>query len=213
MTGKEATPATRRAQQRALHDVALEDQRLLDDPLHGLIAEFGDRVVRDAGGRTVWTLKGFEFLAAEVSHPDLRALVGRFVADETFRERLRLLPATPEGHHSYSGGLLEHTVAVTSLCHESGQLHPRLRGDLLTAAALLHDCGRVRELDRGPLFLPTPEGKLLGHVHLGLRMIEDRAESLDRTALAEVLHAVGSHHDARAARHPAGPGHPQAQRL
>jgi 3'-5' exoribonuclease len=70
----------------------------------------------------------------------------------------------------------------------------------LLAAALLHDVGRVRELDRGPLFLPTPEGKLLGHVHFGLRLIEERAEGLGRAVLTELLHAVGSHHDARAVR-------------
>ena len=151
--------------------------------------------------RDVEELDGFfEFLAAEISHPGLRAVVDGFVCDAVFRERLRTLPATPDSHHSYSGGLLEHTVAVSTLSRESAQLHPRLRSDLLLAASLLHDTGRVRELDRGPLFLPTSEGKLLGHVHLGLRLIEERAERLDRAVLAELLHAVGSHHDARAAR-------------
>ena len=51
--------------------------------------------------------------------------------------------------------------------------------DLLLAAALLHDVGRVRELGRGPAFRQTEEGRLLGHVHLGLRMIEERARDLD----------------------------------
>jgi 3'-5' exoribonuclease len=151
--------------------------------------------------RDVEELDGFfEFLAAEISHPGLRGLLERFVGDAVFRERMRTLPATPDSHHSYSGGLLEHTVAVATLSRESAQLHPRLRADLLLTSALLHDIGRVRELDRGPLFLPTPEGKLLGHVHLGQRLIEERAEGLDRPVLAEILHAVGSHHDARAAR-------------
>jgi 3'-5' exoribonuclease len=151
--------------------------------------------------RDVRELDGFlDFLAGELSHQGLRALVEGFVLDEAFRARLRVLPATPDGHHSYTGGLLEHTVGVTTLCREAAQLHPRLRGDLLLAAALLHDAGRVDELDRGPLFSPTIEGKLLGHVHLGVRMIEGRAAALDATARAELLHAVASHHDARAAR-------------
>jgi 3'-5' exoribonuclease len=85
---------------------------------------------------------------------------------------LRVLPATPDAHHSYSGGLLEHTVAVATICR----------------------------LDRGPLFLPTDEGKLLGHVHLGLRLIEERAGGVSKDVLAEVLHAVAVHHDFRAAR-------------
>jgi 3'-5' exoribonuclease len=75
-----------------------------------------------------------------------------------------------------------------------------LRSDLLVAAALLHDIGRIDELDRGPLFLPTREGALLGHVHLGLRMIEDRSADLAADVRAELLHAVACHHDLRAAR-------------
>ncbi len=151
--------------------------------------------------RDVEELDGFfEFLAAEISHPGLRSLLDRFVGDAAFRARLRILPATPDGHHAWPGGLLEHTVAVASLCREAAQLHPRLRGDILLAAALLHDCGRVSELDGGPLFLPTPQGRLLGHVHLGLRLIEERASGLEADVLAEVLHAVSVHHDPRAAR-------------
>ena len=146
-------------------------------------------------------LDGFlEFLADEISHPGLRGLVGRFLGDADFRARLRTLPATPEGHHSYAGGLLEHTVGVATLCRESAELHRRLRRDLLLAAAVLHDAGRTRELDRGPLFLPTREGKLLGHVHLSVRLVEDRAGALEPEILAEVVHAIATHHDTRAAK-------------
>jgi 3'-5' exoribonuclease len=113
---------------------------------------------------------------------------------------MRALPATIDGHHSYAGGLLEHTVGVTTLCRETAQLHQRLRSDLLLAAALVHDAGRTRELGRGPVFRPTDEGRLLGHVHLGLRLIEERATTLDAGVRAELLHAVSCHHDARAAR-------------
>jgi 3'-5' exoribonuclease len=146
-------------------------------------------------------LDGFlDFLAAEIAHQGLRETVGRFVHDEEIRRRLRTLPATPDAHHSYAGGLLEHTVGVATICRETAQLHPRLRGDLLLAAALLHDVGRVRELGAAPTFRPTEEGRLLGHVHLGLRLIEERAASLTADARAELLHAVASHHDVRAAR-------------
>ena len=151
--------------------------------------------------RDVAELDGFlDFLADELTHPGLHSTVAGFMEDDTLRERLRRLPATLDGHHSYAGGLLEHTVAVATLCREATALHARLRADLVLAAALLHDVGRVRELDAGPLFAPTREGVLLGHVHLGLRMIEERAQGLARDALAELLHAIGSHHDARAAR-------------
>jgi 3'-5' exoribonuclease len=142
-------------------------------------------------------LQGFlDFLAGEVSHPGLAATVRAVLAVND----LAGYPATPDDHHSYAGGLLEHTVGVATLARETAQLHPRLRGELLLAAALVHDCGRTLELSRGPAFTPTDEGRLLGHVHLGLRMIEQHADGLTGAQRAELLHCVAAHHDARAAR-------------
>ena len=158
-------------------------------------ADFAPALRRDAA-----ELDGFlEFLAAEVAHPGLRATVSRFLDDEALRKALRTLPAA-ETHHSYAGGLLEHTVGVATLCREASQLHPRLRADFVLAAAVLHDVGRTLELERGPTFRPTEEGRLLGHVHLGLRLIGERAAALETEVRAELLHAVAVHHDARAAR-------------
>jgi 3'-5' exoribonuclease len=146
-------------------------------------------------------LDGFlEFLAGEIAHPGLAATVGAFMNDGELRRRLRALPAAPDGHHGYTGGLLEHTVGVATICRELTQLHPRLRADLLLAAALLHDVGRIRELGPAPSFRPTEEGRLLGHVHLGLRMVEERSSSLDPEVSAELLHGIACHHDGRAAR-------------
>ena len=146
-------------------------------------------------------LDGFlEFLAGEIAHPGLRETVGKFVHDEEVRRRMRTLPATLDAHHTYAGGLLEHTVGVATLCRETAQLHPRLRTDLVLAAALLHDVGRIRELGSAPTFRPSDEGRLLGHVHLGLRLIDERAGALAADVRAELLHAVAAHHDARAAR-------------
>jgi len=147
-------------------------------------------------------LEGFlEFLAAEIAHPPLAALVGGILSDREIQKGMRLLPAAgAESHHGYAGGLLEHTVGVATLCRETAQLHPRLRSDLLLSAALLHDVGRVRELGRGPAFKPTPEGALLGHVQLGIRLVDQRAGTLDPALRAELLHAIATHHDRPAAR-------------
>jgi 3'-5' exoribonuclease len=151
--------------------------------------------------RDVDELDGFlEFLGGELSHPGVNGLVTRFLADDRFRARLRELPASPGVHHDYAGGLLEHIVAVTTICRDAAQVHPRLRSDLLVGAALLHDVGRTLELGRAPTFRPTDEGRLLGHVQLGIRLIESRASDLDRDVLAEIVHAVAVHHDGRAAR-------------
>ena len=151
--------------------------------------------------RDVGELDGFlEFLGAELTHVGVKHLVASFLDDERFRARLRELPASPGIHHDYAGGLLEHTVAVATICRDAAQVHPRLRFDLLLAAALLHDVGRTLELGRAPTFRPTDEGRLLGHVQLGIRLIEARASELDRDVLAEIVHAVAVHHEGRAAR-------------
>ena len=147
--------------------------------------------------RDVDELEGFvEFLAAELTHPGLAATVRTVLAGCD----LAAFPATPDDHHSYAGGLLEHTVGVATLCRETAQLHPRLRGELVVAAALLHDVGRTVELTSGPTFTPTDEGRLLGHVHLGLRLIDAGATGLSASQQAELLHCIAAHHDARAAR-------------
>jgi 3'-5' exoribonuclease len=153
-----------------------------------------------AGRRDPDELEGFlDFLVAEIAHEALRESVESLLGAGE-RQRLRSLPATVEAHHSYSGGLLEHTVGVATICRDLCQLHPRLRSDLILAAALVHDLGRTLELGPAPVFAPTAEGRLLGHVQLGLRLIEQRAQSLAPELRAELLHAVAVHHDGRSAR-------------
>ena len=210
-----------RIEARVWSDVDLLDARFAEgDAVHvlGRVERFRDRLqleirsleaapgedaaaLAPAMRRDADELDGFlEFLAAEITHPGLRATVDRFLTDEAIRRRLRELPATPDGHHGYAGGLLEHTVGVATLCRETAQLHPRVRPDLLLSAALLHDVGRTLELGPAPAYRLTDEGRLLGHVHLGLRLIEERSGDLDPAARSELLHAVACHHDSRAAR-------------
>lgn len=215
----ELVDATGRIDARIWNDVELLDARFAEGDavrVLGRVSRFGERLQLEV--RSVETaeadpaeltpglrrdadeLDGFlEFLAGEISHAGLSRLVGGILEDPAVRAALRSLPAA-ESHHSYAGGLLEHTVGVATLARETAQLHPRLRSDLLLAAALLHDVGRIRELRGAPTFRPTEEGRLLGHVHLGLRLIEERATALDAEARAELLHAVAVHHDRNAAR-------------
>ena len=76
--------------------------------------------------------------------PGSRPSSAGMLSDDGIRSAFRALPAAgADGHHGYAGGLLEHTVGVATLCRETAQLHPRLRHDLLLAAALLHDVGRT----------------------------------------------------------------------
>src|SRR5919198_1397401 len=79
----------------------------------------------------------------------------------------RRAPCTRGGHHAYLGGLIEHTVAVASLVGEVCQLHPRLDSDLLMAAAIVHDVGKVREFSYGAEIELSDEGRGPGGPPLG----------------------------------------------
>jgi 3'-5' exoribonuclease len=212
----ELVDPTGRIEARVWNDVELLDGRFAEGDavrVLGRVERFRDRLQLDVRSleaaevdpssltprarRDTDELNGFlEFLVSEISHPGLVATVQAVLADRD----LSAYPATPDDHHSYAGGLLEHTVGVATLCRETAQLHQRLRSELVLAAALLHDAGRTVELGPGPAFAPTGEGRLLGHVHLGLRLVESRATGLGPAQLAELLHCIAVHHDARGAR-------------
>jgi 3'-5' exoribonuclease len=92
------------------------------------------------------------------------------------------------------GGLLEHTVAVATLAHELCTLHPRLNSDLLLSAAIVHDLGRTREFTYGAEFGQSEEGRLLGHIALGVQIVSERAGALDEARRLALAHCVLCHH-------------------
>ena len=142
----------------------------------------------------------FEFLASEISHAGLAAVVDSFVRDANVRRRsARSRPPPPT--------VITATRAASSSTRSAsprsaGRRRSSTRGSATTSSSprRSHDVGRIRELGPGPAFRQTDEGRLLGHVHLGLRMIEERGRDLDPAVLAELLHAVACHHDRPAAR-------------
>jgi 3'-5' exoribonuclease len=147
-------------------------------------------------------LDGFlEHLAGEVYDRQYRALLDSLLSDRPMRAAWRRAPCSRAGHHAYLGGLLEHTVAVATLGQEICQLHPRLNSDLLLTAALVHDIGRTREFTYGAEFGLTGEGRMLGHLVLGERLLEDRctAVGVDDPRRLALLHCVLSHHGAASA--------------
>ncbi len=145
-------------------------------------------------------LDGFlEHLAGEVYDRGYRALLGELLADSKLRAAWRRAPCTRSSHHAYLGGLLEHTVAVATLAHETCQLHPRLNSDLLLTAAITHDLGRTREFTYGAEIGLTDEGRLLGHVLIGEQMLAERSAALDEPRRLSLLHCVLCHHGSAAA--------------
>ncbi len=140
-------------------------------------------------------LDGFlEHLAGEVHDRQYRALIEGLLGDRSLRAAWRRAPCTRAGHHAYLGGLLEHTVAVTSLAYDLCQLHPRVNADLLITAAITHDLGRTREFTYGAEIGLTDEGRLLGHLVLGEQLISEQAGALDPQRRLALLHCVLCHH-------------------
>ena len=145
-------------------------------------------------------LDGFlEHLSREVHDRQYRTLLDRLLSDASLRREWRRAPCSRAGHHAYLGGLLEHTVAVTTLAQELCQLHPRLRPDLLLTAALVHDLGRTREFTYGAELGLTEEGRLLGHLVIGERIISEHGSPMDDDHRLALLHCVLTHHGPSAA--------------
>jgi 3'-5' exoribonuclease len=144
-------------------------------------------------------LDGFlEHLANEVHDAGYAQLLRALLAD-ALRAEWRRAPCSRGGHHAYLGGLLEHTVAVGTLALEACQLHPRLNSDLLITAALTHDLGKTAEFTYGAEITQSEAGRLLGHVELGLRIIEHKAGNLDAEHRLALAHCVLTHHGPEAA--------------
>jgi 3'-5' exoribonuclease len=185
----------------------------------GFVERFRDelvvevRAIERAGGadpatflptayRDLDELDGFlEHLSGEVYDPGYRALLAGLLGDAELRAGLRSSPCSRAGHHAYLGGLLEHTVAVATLARELCDLHRRLNGDLLMSAALVHDLGRIREFSLGAEIGLTEEGRLLGHLTLGVQLLTPYLEraALDDERRLALLHCVLTHHGPAAA--------------
>ncbi|MGQ9778704.1 MAG: 3'-5' exoribonuclease YhaM family protein [Bacillota bacterium] len=115
---------------------------------------------------------------SSVREPHLAALLRSFFDDEGFRTAFSLVPAAIKRHHVYIGGLLEHTVGVAAVCEAIAAIYPLANRDLLLAGALLHDIGKVTSYRLARSFEATDEGKLLGHLVLGVQMVEARIAKL-----------------------------------
>src|SRR5207248_3075302 len=131
-----------------------------------------------------------EHLAREVADRRYGGFLEALLGDPGLRAEWRRAPCTRGGHHAYLGGLLEHTVAVATLALEVCQLHVRLNQDLLLTAAIVHDLGRTREFVYGAEIGLFEEGRLLGHLIIGERMISERAGMLDDARRLDLLHCV-----------------------
>lgn len=113
-----------------------------------------------------------------IKNPDLLALLGTFLNDETLVDRFRRSPAARANHHAFVGGLLEHTLNLLELAALIAPRYPRVDRDLVLAGVFLHDIGKTAELTCDASFDYTTEGQLLGHIVQGVLWVRERATAL-----------------------------------
>ena len=131
------------------------------------------------------------------SEPLHRLLTAFFVEDEDFVSDFRFSSAAKSVHHGFVGGLLEHTLGVTGLCFFYCKMYPVLNKDLLLTAAMLHDIGKVRELSRFPRNDYTDEGQFIGHIIIGVSMIDEKIREIPdfpEMLAMELRHCILAHH-------------------
>lgn len=144
--------------------------------------------------------KQLEDIIAGVCHNRLRQmLVWIFLSNTSFAEQFKRHPGAVRNHHAYIGGLLQHTLEVAEAALDQCARNGRINKDLLLASALVHDIGKVREIEVDTLGLPvgfTKEGKLLRHISLGMELVGQACREVQVEEEVEVIlkHCILSHH-------------------
>lgn len=120
-----------------------------------------------------------------------------YIKDEAFIKKFKAHSAAKTVHHGFSGGLLEHTLSVTRMCDYFATSYSILNRDLLLSSAILHDIGKVKELSDFPDNDYTDEGQLIGHIVIGVEMINDAIRSIPgfpEKLAHELKHCIVAHH-------------------
>ena len=137
-----------------------------------------------------------------IKSPPLARLAQGFLADNVFMEKFCRAPAAMKNHHAYQGGLLDHVLSLMELALVVGPRYPQLDTEKLLIGVFLHDAAKVDELSYERDIAYTDEGQLLGHMVLGVTMLDDMVRKVvakdgqpfpDRLLL-ELKHMIISHH-------------------
>ena len=176
-----------------------ERAQLKVDQLRVALASEADKMdmlpatTRDVG--ELWA--ALEAVVASITNPDLKRLLTTLLADAALAQSFREAPAARQLHHAWLGGLLEHVVSLLGLADRVAAHYPMLNRDLLLTGVILHDIGKIRELSWETGFDYTVEGVLLGHIQMGVELVEKTIAGLpgfpDRLRTL-VVHMILSHH-------------------
>jgi len=169
--------------------------RALPDELVN-VEDFLPRVTTDPTRLWDW----IDSTRSAVESAKLRKVLDLFYGDDDFRGRFERAPGSTAGHHAKIGGLLMHVFEVTNIARQTARTMMKANVDLVVAGALLHDIGKVEAYTIGPGgFTYTPCGLLVGHVVLGVMMLERRLAALGEPVctegqLLDLQHMILSHH-------------------
>ncbi|UCF30013.1 MAG: HD domain-containing protein [bacterium] len=157
--------------------------------------------------------KDYAGLVSTLREPALIQLFNVLDQDAPFMDAFFTSPAAVSMHHARIGGLAEHSLAVCRLAVALGTLYPWLRTDLLVAGGLLHDVGKTKEYEVSGDFRYSREGKLIGHITLGVGMVSgwiDHVAGFPEDLALQILHIVLSHHGQLEHGSPRTPATPEA---
>jgi 3'-5' exoribonuclease len=135
-------------------------------------------------------------VVSSIGNPHLRGLLNAMLDDEDIGQRYRLAPAAKQIHHAFLGGLIEHVLSLCALARMTAA-HYQADLDLLLTGVVLHDIGKIFELNYERGFSYSADGQLIGHINLGVRMVADKLRALPDfppTLRTLVEHMILSHH-------------------
>ncbi|MCZ7649313.1 MAG: HD domain-containing protein [Planctomycetota bacterium] len=144
--------------------------------------------------------KEFDELLETFTDPDYKRMLKALFADKEVREKFFVSPAANMLHHAWIGGLAEHVLSACKTAAHVADERPFLNRDLLVAGVILHDIGKILELDSGPGFNYTDTGRLIGHIVLGALLVQRfilEFKDFPPKKRDLILHLILSHHGTR----------------
>ncbi|HZK54516.1 MAG TPA: HD domain-containing protein, partial [Desulfosporosinus sp.] len=133
----------------------------------------------------------------KIAQPELKTLLDQFLNNPVWGPAYRQAPAAMKIHQAYLRGLWEHSVRVAEIAEGVAGLYPKMDCDLVITGALLHDIGKVGEYSYTRGIKVTTDGRLLGHIILGIEILTDEIAKIPdfpHELRSKLLHIITSHH-------------------
>lgn len=170
-----------------IHRILPADQREID------FADFFPASERDAD-EMLAELRG---VIASIKDSDIRALLESIFADETVAAKYKMAPAAKAIHHAWLGGLIEHVLSLCKLAEFAAVHYKNVDRDLLLAGVILHDIGKIDELNYERGFSYSDDGQLLGHIHIAILLLAEHFRKFPAFPPKKrklIEHMILSHH-------------------